>query len=1406
MKVCDIVHFSNERCFNGAVQTEWFYDQERVEAVAESYVFHGPKYFGVSEVDVDLNGHKLVDTASFALNLAMKLYKTKPNNNFIMTIAGYGAGKSHLAVSLAGLFSGDKDLSDLVLNKIRIADKNIAEKICQVNTKKNLVIVLNGMNNFNLDSEILKCVRVTLSQNGMTDEVLRSLTKSYDIARQFVEKAFSKNQSQFESYAAESGLNFKGDDLRGYLMSNIESDNRTITVVNTMYKEITGDSIRWDRGLSAGDILTEVCTKLCGENKPFNKILILFDEFGRFIEYAATNPDVAGEAALQQIFEAVQSADGKIIFSGFVQNELEAYLSRVGKTSNVIRYVGRYKASEALYLSSNFETILANLLQKTSEVVYSRAIGNALNKYGNYYDKIESALIRWDRSKRKRDVWVNRELYKTVILQGCYPLHPITVWLLSDMHSWMQQRSAISFAAEMVERISQVEIEGTWLPYIYPIDIIDSGIYKEMLSSEEKGLVQSQYCMLYQDIIVKVGDKLGENERKALKSILVVNIGHFVLLSRDEVMLALRYCSDLKENELITALKRLENMYGIIAYDENTNKFDMLAEANGIYEFKRIYARYKMMAKPASIEDCEDALKKRLELNLDIETAFAQQHHISSTEWKFKKKLMDSADITDTLLMHELRELDMDYSGEGYRGEVIFAYCSKDSDREIIRLSELHKHLGISNYPLLITFLDDHVGKIVSGLTLKNVLNRFSTADAERFQKHITLQHKSVDEDIVNTFKSLVRDRLFIVDEGLRQYQMRLSPLCTSKFEEIYYQAPAFMFDGFENKSPVAARRYLANICTKMFDRTLMNIQSYNALSTDEKNRIKACLAVNGTTSWQVFDNTCTFIKPNNTQMLHIFNLVEETLKDDEALSVTQLFGRFTKAPYGMNVNAIALFTFYFIAYQDKNIRCYFGSERLQPAHLSSNIFKNLKLQPKEFLKIRLQKNKQVNVDPIQELCKEIMGCTLVEDCQNYKKKLEDLLAQEGDSQSDKVIIASASTRLDEGIKLRAEIYDKLNKGQDILDSVKKSFRIYQFVNVFECYVDTNIPISNSLPFTYSDNYKEKMEKLKNEANELLNKKGIVAINKLTCDITQLSQFKERSRRTAQKFRNQGYEKYACAIESRALELEEELLAKNKYEATFVELYKDIAMISDASAMGYSTCSTALEKMKGWERFFLNITDMPETLLKEHEAKVKNAITILTKRLDDISFSFRDVLNKVSLIQSLPELIQYRDKLSAILELGLKEEDVSSVNETLNQIAAAKSIIEKMPENIDDLKNYQKTLHADDLGKCNLAVTTELDMKLADLVKQQTDWISRYILPIENSIDSMSAIDCSNWLDRTQELPVYLDASSLNRYNDVSFKVEAQLHKSRVQGVFILFHKLNDEEKVEFLKMISADK
>jgi hypothetical protein len=45
MRISDLVIFSNDRFFNGAVQTEWYYDQLRVGKIAASYVFHGPKYY-----------------------------------------------------------------------------------------------------------------------------------------------------------------------------------------------------------------------------------------------------------------------------------------------------------------------------------------------------------------------------------------------------------------------------------------------------------------------------------------------------------------------------------------------------------------------------------------------------------------------------------------------------------------------------------------------------------------------------------------------------------------------------------------------------------------------------------------------------------------------------------------------------------------------------------------------------------------------------------------------------------------------------------------------------------------------------------------------------------------------------------------------------------------------------------------------------------------------------------------------------------------------------------------------------------------------------------------------------------------------------------------------------------------
>ena len=114
----------------------------------------------------------------------------------------------------------------------------------------------------------------------------------------------------------------------------------------------------------------------CGNYGSFDKIIILFDEFGRFLEYASANPGRAGDSALQQIFEAVQNAEGDIQFIGFIQADIKAYLQRVDKSSNISRYIDRFDASDKVYLSSNLETIFANLIEVKNSAMFQSCIAN----------------------------------------------------------------------------------------------------------------------------------------------------------------------------------------------------------------------------------------------------------------------------------------------------------------------------------------------------------------------------------------------------------------------------------------------------------------------------------------------------------------------------------------------------------------------------------------------------------------------------------------------------------------------------------------------------------------------------------------------------------------------------------------------------------------------------------------------------------------------------------------------------------------------------------------------------------------------------------------------------------------------------------------------------------------------
>lgn len=69
MLIKDILEFNKKKYFGGAVQANWFYDEDKLADIASSYVFHGPKYHGVGQKETTNENYKLNDTATYALKL-----------------------------------------------------------------------------------------------------------------------------------------------------------------------------------------------------------------------------------------------------------------------------------------------------------------------------------------------------------------------------------------------------------------------------------------------------------------------------------------------------------------------------------------------------------------------------------------------------------------------------------------------------------------------------------------------------------------------------------------------------------------------------------------------------------------------------------------------------------------------------------------------------------------------------------------------------------------------------------------------------------------------------------------------------------------------------------------------------------------------------------------------------------------------------------------------------------------------------------------------------------------------------------------------------------------------------------------------------------------------------------------
>ena len=363
VKLNKIIQFRSDRLFDGAVDVGWFIrDPKKCQKAAEAFVFHGPTYHGVSQEEVGTShGHSLIDTASFVRSIVNCCDGSK-DEPFNLAIAGYGTGKSHLALTIASLLSSpNSKTSKEILSNLESVDEMIGGEVRATLKEVKmpcLAVALNGMNNFDLAAEFTRQVIHQLNTFDIDTRAIDDLRPRFKNAANLLNISSEKDTKEL--------INDCKVKTRSELIEKLQEHDETVYSKVQAFFAQKGIPLKAIGDETVKDVIDTVCREYCGEDKPFKHFLILFDEFGRYAEFATLQSQVAGSGVLQHLFEGVQSNAENVTFVGFIQFDLNAYVQRIAPEfkNEILRVSTRYQSANKSYLSINLETLIANLLEK----------------------------------------------------------------------------------------------------------------------------------------------------------------------------------------------------------------------------------------------------------------------------------------------------------------------------------------------------------------------------------------------------------------------------------------------------------------------------------------------------------------------------------------------------------------------------------------------------------------------------------------------------------------------------------------------------------------------------------------------------------------------------------------------------------------------------------------------------------------------------------------------------------------------------------------------------------------------------------------------------------------------------------------------------------------------------------
>ena len=1402
MKYGELLEFRKDLYFEGAVQIDWFYDQKRAAKVAENFVFHGKDYFGVEEITSA--GKKRIDTVGLVKALSAK-FDDDTVKVPSLAIADYGTGKSHLAVTLGQLFSGPDYMPETfskIISNIETIDADAAKEIEKNCDGRNFVMVINGMRDFNLHSEILKAAQKSLSLYGLPDDNLKKLNRALETAEMFFNRNSKTSISMFEKAAEECGWLEKGEQLEKRIKDELLSNDEAFEIVNKVYAEINGQEIRWDEGLSASTILEMLVTEYCGMNGKFDHILLLFDEFGRYLEYASgVNAAKSGDSALQQIFESVQNADGALQVINFIQSDIKTYLDRVDQTKNISRYIGRYDGSDKYYISSNLETVFANLIQRKDKDTFNKTIiqwqKNNETVWKNLFDQLNKWLIT-------KGMWRDYKLFRKVVIEGIYPMHPLSTFMLTQLSDYLQNRSSLTLISQYIHELSDSEVGDTPI-LIMPEYLMLGDLYVEMLAAEQEGKQKSQQCIRYDNILRKFGDKLSDKSHMVLRANLILRILRFRTTDYADTKAALSFASGLSLPEIEEELNWLENEYAVLGFDDHAGCFDFMEESNGAHDFKVIKKRLIASA------DISAGYINNLKIQeiagvLDVQsTNFGTNHKITTNEWLFKQQLYPIEEFTEAKADAYLAEWRTATTSLSAKGQLIWLYVNKNTDPECLGKAQILVK-KFENKPIVVMLINDDENRLFNCLVEYYVFDTMDDLNRKKYERHFEDGFKQAENNLKDEFEELKKQRIRVLTDKVESVRSRMAMFLTGVFEEIYPNAVPFWFDGLVTKGNKLSGKGGSYYCSiiKMLLSGSVNSDSIHNFASDIKNRIDATLMTTSNTSWKCINEQYRMIPPENKAAKLVYEDIVKDLNEGKEKACADIFSKFSMPPYGMSDDIIT----FMIAVVCANLSyCLRFKYKDYVTNISTW---------KEYVVI---KDKKIDVDVIRHssfivvdageviskykrIFSRIQDNRSMSEVSVLARKLEQMTLADEVPEEIEMEYLLAKNLLDKGLTAQRTWKEALGVVEEQYDTAVANGKLYNALKALEelkklpikqCFIENG--------FDFDEDSERSLNNLKDDIAGFIDKNIDSYVDNMYCkDVEHLTTFRNHNIKMQNLLESLGFHDYALRVErqkNKELENVSEIKSRQELRGDYLKYISESKMDRFTSYMAIRDFIKAgkdlQERVKKYRQSLGKDGGMIQASLETRVKELEDAKARIENDITDIWDGLYEVKSSED-VQSLIECI------TLVLQKGISPNDQSSLEEVKGNLEHFIVDVDRLSATDSSRKEFEM-VSAELIDKYK---ESEFDFEVDEILNEVINAVSKKLDEKENkwrtenlSLGGRKRGDIHKWKERIKYLPEYLSEKTHEEIRILDSEAENIIKEGKIEDVVFYFEKLSGEEKVE---------